>query len=1041
MADNVLEHFSELPFHEYSYNTITEMFETPKNILLERLKNNSFSENMIKLVNGFSKDNYTCNYYHEESINELAKKHSANSLKVFHNNIDSFGKNSTELIANLKCLKFYFDIICLTEVRKTNTGIINLVFTDYHVFLDNPDTAKGGVALMVRKNKFSNITELGSNTGFDLKNTCDCIHCQTENKWLQFNINDQPVIIGGIYRHPKGNIQHFNDALKNTISHIHNDTLAIILGDININLLSESNEKVQSYLNNFLEKSFIPCITLPTRIREHSATLIDHIFVKCPRKLLQNKCSSGNLIFDVSDHLPNFMFFNIEVPSINDRPYIRLFTEKRKKLFSDSLIHEPSLINENDLNEVNSSYNIFSTNYLNLFNKYFPYVRQSRSSFNDKPYITSGIKASIRTRNKLYDRHLNDKDDKVKESTWRRFRNKTRTLITRAEEKYYNTLLKGHQNSSRQLWNTFGKILNKNKQNKRKIGNLNVNGDKISDTQTITDSFNNFFSQIGDNLASKFAGNNRNEYKKFLDSPANQSMLLYKISQNEIKKAIRNLKNSNSSGDDEITSNFVKLSAPVLIPALHMIFNLSLTSGVYPHKLKIAKVVPIHKKGDSTSMNNYRPISILSTINKIFEKILHARLTKYIDEFNILYKYQFGFRKNHSTELALIEIVDQIRMSLNDGKMTCGIFIDLSKAFDTVNHEILIDKLHHYGIRGKALDLLKSYLGNREQFTSIDKYKSGTKPINCGVPQGSVLGPLFFILFINDLPNCCPLGNFRIFADDTNVFIQGDNIDELINACRNIMISLSSWFLANKLTLNADKSSFTIFKSPRKIINMPNSINFLNHKINRVSYIKFLGVTLDEDLSFNQHINEVCNKLKNLFHVFYSIRGFLSKENIRTLYYALIYSRIKYGIAVYGQAKASKMKRIQILQNKLLKVLAGKKYRYSTDKLHDEFNLLKVSDITNQEVLTFVYNFFSNRLPSIFKNYYQTFSENHSYNTRFANLSIRKIRRNNEFGAKSIKIRGSDLWNNLNSNIKESRNTKQFRANYKKVILPYNSNI
>ena len=190
-----------------------------------------------------------------------------------------------------------------------------------------------------------------------------------------------------------------------------------------------------------------------------------------------------------------------------------------------------------------------------------------------------------------------------------------------------------------------------------------------------------------------------------------------------------------------------------------------------------------------------------------------------------------------------------------------------------------------------------------------------------------------------------------------------------------------------------------------------------------------------------QHINEVCSKLRNLFHIFYSIRGFLSKENIRTLYFALIYSRIKYGIAVYGQAKTTYMKRIQTLQNKLLKVLAGKKYRYSTDKLHDEFNLLKVSDITNQEVLTFVYNFFSNRLPSIFKNYYQTFSENHSYNTRFANLSIRKIRRNNEFGAKSIKIRGSDLWNNLNSDIKESQNTKQFRRNYKKVILPYNSNI
>ena len=184
MAETVLQYFSELPFFGYYFDTITKMFETPKNVLLERLKNNSFSENMIKLVNGFSKDNYTCSYYQEESINELSKKHSANSLKVFHNNIESFGKNSTNLIVNLECLKFYFDIIRLTEVRKTSIGIINMVFTDYHVFLDNPDTAKGGVALMIRHNKFSNITELGSSSGFDLKNICDCTHCKTENKWL-----------------------------------------------------------------------------------------------------------------------------------------------------------------------------------------------------------------------------------------------------------------------------------------------------------------------------------------------------------------------------------------------------------------------------------------------------------------------------------------------------------------------------------------------------------------------------------------------------------------------------------------------------------------------------------------------------------------------------------------------------------------------------------------------------------------------------------------------------------------------------------------
>ena len=252
------------------------------------------------------------------------------------------------------------------------------------------------------------------------------------------------------------------------------------------------------------------------------------------------------------------------------------------------------------------------------------------------------------------------------------------------------------------------------------------------------------------------------------------------------------------------------------------------------------------------------------------------------------------------------------------------------------------------------------------------------------------------------------------------------------------MIALSSWFTINKLTLNADKSSFTIFKSPRKNINnIPNSIDFLNQKINRVSSIKFLGVTLDESLSFHQHINEVCNKLKSLFHVFYSIRGFLSKDNIKTIYYALIYSRIKYGIVVYGQANATKMIKIQILQNKLLKVLAGKKYRYPTDKLHDEFDLLKVTDITNQEVLTFVFNFFSDALPSIFKNYYETFAQNHNYNTRNANLHIKEIKRNNDYGAKSIKIIGSNLWNNISNELKTSLNTKKNRFDYKFSLLPY----
>ena len=260
---------------------------------------------MLKHVNGFSKDNYTCGYYHEDNIRNIKQKHLPDCLKSFHLNIVSFSKNGVDLAFYLSCLSIIFDIICLTEISNTSDELIKKEFPDHLIYIDESNSAKGGVALLLRKNKFDNITELDP-----LKSNCNCSKCQTENKWLSFKINNQECIVGGMYRHPNGDIGHFSAALNDTISNFKDNILAITLGDINIDLLDD--KKSNTYLNNYFAKNFIPCITIPTRITAHSATIIDHIFVKIPPKLIQIKCSSGNLITDLSDHLPNFTFLDLK---------------------------------------------------------------------------------------------------------------------------------------------------------------------------------------------------------------------------------------------------------------------------------------------------------------------------------------------------------------------------------------------------------------------------------------------------------------------------------------------------------------------------------------------------------------------------------------------------------------------------------------------------------------------------------------------------------------------------------------------------------
>ena len=448
-------------------------------------------------------------------------------------------------------------------------------------------------------------------------------------------------------------------------------------------------------------------------------------------------------------------------------------------------------------------------------------------------------------------------------------------------------------------------------------------------------------------------------------------------------------------------------------------------------------MIPIHKKGERDNINNYRPISVLSTLNKLFEKIIYKRLYKFLTKYNAFYKFQFGFREKHSTTLALIEIVDQIRLAIENKNMVCGIFADLSKAFDTVDHGILLKKLNHYGIRGIANNLINSYLSNRKQYVQIGDVKSSLLNINCGVPQGSVLGPLLFLIYVNDIANCNPHGLIRLFADDTNVFIENSQIESLYNDAEHVLMYLDKWFKANKLTLNVEKTNFIIFTTAdkRKNIDIPNTLELNNIMINRTDQAKYLGLIIDEELSWKHHIDMLCNRIKRFFPSFYILRNYVNTDHAKSIYYATLHSRIKYGIALYGAADKNIIEPLQILQNKLLRVLTKKDRMYSTNKLHNDLELLKINDIYESEILSFVYNCVNKNVPKVMGNYFTMLSDTHNVNTRNKNHILYDPCLKSKIGRLSVKQKGVQLWNKLDKSLKNQKTQKLLRN--KLTILCY----
>ena len=964
--------------------------------------------------------NLNSDYYLEKEFSKYVshlqgKEKQCTSL--VHANIRSINANISKFQAYINSLNFNFNFIGFTETwLKDDTDLYNI---QGYCMVNNVrnDRQGGGVSILIQDHIPYKIRS-------DLSIMDEVIECIFVEAALS-----KKVLVGVVYRPPGRSIDDFNEQLRSLFEKISNTRFpCYLMGDVNINLINHaSHQNTGEYLDLIYSNGYIPVINRPTRVTSQTATLIDHIVTN---NFIGKSLYQGVLLTDITDHYPIFSITHDDSINLSDDEYI-VYRNMKSENF-DRFYHRISEIEWTDvINNVSCehAFTLFHEKMKNCFNQSFPVQKVKRNYKNRIPWLTDELKASIKTKNKLYVKSKKH-DTAYNKAVYKNYRCNLDKLLKKQEKDFYNDLITKNKSNMKKTWDVIKTVINK-KRRSTKYSEFLIDGSLTDDRDSIANKFNEYFCNIGPNLAKKIPSSCVS-FKRFLHSYSTDTIFLNDVEDAEIRKIILSLKEG-APGVDDITAKALKHVVDFVVPSLSHICKLSLEQGHFPKELKLAKIIPLYKSNDPSHFNNYRPISLLSVFSKIMEKVMYDRLYDYLTTLKILYEYQFGFQKNKSTYMALISLTDKITKAMENGEFCIGIFIDFRKAFDTVDHSILLDKLYHYGIRGVAHDWLSSYLTDRLQFVEYNDTKSKTLKVKCGVPQGSNLGPLLFLLYINDLAFVSPKLFAVLFADDSNFFCTGLNLQNLYKTVNSELDAIVNWLNANKMSLNVEKTHFMIFHPKGKKINYKVNINILGTNISEVTSTKFLGVIIDSNLSWKLHIDHICSKISKSIGIIKKARQVLAKDTLLTLYYSFVYPYLNYCVHIWGSSCDAVLKKILLLQKKAVRIICGVNRLTHSEPLFNSLSVLTITKLYKYNIGLLMYKYHHGLLPQIL-DMFQRNMDVHQYNTRLAiQLHVPIFR--TELGKRSFHYQAVKIWNEIYSLLAVDIKIGTFKRKLKSFLI------